>query len=188
MGTCYQFAWWCLDASAWAAWAQALLTVATFVGTVIYQAKRDMKATLRLLQAEHDRLQEEIERKELVIAASTLLFSRQLRGLKRRIDEALRRQYSSNAERLDSYKAIFAESPELVGDDFDPSIYGSLAADIVQLATTFEVLAEQASVPHGKDEEACKKLADEVEPMLKQFVEMVEPLTRPRLGLGEQAV
>lgn len=44
----------------WAAWVQAILTVATFIGTVVYQAKQSSKSDAKLARHEHAEVQQEL--------------------------------------------------------------------------------------------------------------------------------
>jgi hypothetical protein len=88
LGVCRPADWW----SAAAAWAQALLTVATFAGTVIYQVRSNSAKE----RAEETRRQKaDIEEKARELTMARLVSARELRRWRRAIRRHLHAEFDS---------------------------------------------------------------------------------------------
>lgn len=193
--TCLLFTKLCIPPEAWAAWAQAILTVATVWYSVSYQKSFN---NLQQLQAEVDRLQRQKEkidrendemkaRDQRVIHALFMLRSTMLR-FHSNLREAFEGEHESPLAKWHAIRAALG-SADTFDLGYDASMFGEMAPTLLSYANTLE---SAKYLPAGKrkaqnNEEASMVLSD-VSPDLRRFLAgLEETLTSTNTLIQERA-
>ncbi|KOQ76072.1 hypothetical protein ABW45_12240 [Stenotrophomonas maltophilia] len=136
---CQPLDWW----SSAASWAQAILTVATFLGTVIYQARQNSARDL----AERNRARREtIVRRRREMALARVIAARELRRWRRAI-RSLASQTFEDEEKEIACARQTLEQIRWEGTSDELVMLGEVAEILVDLITTADEISDSLAHP-----------------------------------------
>jgi hypothetical protein len=177
---CQPLEWW----SSAAAWAQAVLTVATFAATVIYQAAKDIsiQKDLRMREA-----QAQLESERQALALARLVAGRHLRRWRRELKAFLGVKHATTADRSRAIHVLCGNKLKWDGSMEQLEKLGPLAPSLLTLAATIERLSEtvDGAAPDEWErlsEEDCESITTMLRDILggtEDILERFENVGRP---------
>ncbi|WP_447593059.1 hypothetical protein [Stenotrophomonas rhizophila] len=176
---CEPLTWW---ASA-AAWAQAILTVITFAGALLYQAAQNLLRE-RLERRKADELERASLRREL--ALSSFVAGREFRVWRRIIRGHLATEYSSvEDEARGAVEA--ARKITWTGDVHELKTLGDLGVELAAIIAVVQEMADRIEGPDEASEPSEIPLAQSVAGARATMESLVKKLTRGLAVMGEVA-
>jgi|GEM_PF-3723689 len=136
---CHPLDWW----SSAASWAQAILTVATFLGTVIYQAKQ---TSARDLAERNRESRETIVRRRREMALARVIAARELRRWRRAV-RSLASQKFENEEKEIACARQTLEQIRWEGTSDELVMLGEVAEILVDLIATADEISDSLAHP-----------------------------------------